>query len=199
MKSQATIAQVKARIDVIAQKCAKLDKALSKGDKLNYYDGIKIAKKGVKLTHKLKKTAKLVLAVPPPILESDAHEILDKVHKLVPVCIGALDRVVEGRARFDKLQIAGLVKINVKRLSDGQVQLANALIERAPTDALKAEGRMIQQQLDDAFAKTLGAYSNAKGGEEKEAEVEGAADSDNDADDQDDEPESPTTGQSGQA
>lgn len=34
-----TVAQVKAHIDKINTKCAKLDKALSKGDKLNYlYD-----------------------------------------------------------------------------------------------------------------------------------------------------------------
>jgi hypothetical protein len=50
--------------------------------------------------------------IPGPISEKDALELYEKTKALLPVSQQALNSVVAAEARFDKLKIAGLVKIS---------------------------------------------------------------------------------------
>ena len=100
--------------------------------------------------------------------------LLEKVEKLTKVGEEQVDVMIATKPRFEQLKVGGLIRMNLKKMSEVSAELDKLVEEKAPAN-LKPKAEDLSKRRQAALKKAVDAFAGLTGGE---GEAEGEDDSD---------------------
>ncbi len=96
--------------------------------------------------------------------EEEAEKLLVKMSTVVELTEIQLRTLVDNKAHFESLKVAGLVKRNVSKTEAASKELSDLMIAKAPAN-IKREAEALEKRRAGGFAKATAAFEGATGGE----------------------------------